>query len=95
MAAPLDWQPLTRRFVATAPRTLEFALEPTRSGLSWEGEQRDALGSYTARYAFVPLAGGELEMTKVKVSRPSPRSRWRFASLMRVHPTERARSSLE
>lgn len=63
---PPDWQPLTRRFVATVLHTFEFVLDSRRSELSWEVEQRDALGSYTARYAAVPLAGGELAMTKVK-----------------------------
>ncbi len=63
---PPNWEPTTRRFVATVLGTFEFAVDPTGPGLRWDIEQTDGLGKYAARYNAVALSGGELQMTKVK-----------------------------
>jgi HEAT repeat protein len=63
---PPDWEPITRRFVATVLGTFEFAVDPTGPSLHWDIEQADALGTYAARYNAVALSDGALQMTKVK-----------------------------
>jgi hypothetical protein len=58
-----EWQPATRRFVTTLLSTFEFALGP---GVSWELEQGDGMGRYTARYAATRLADGSAQLQKMK-----------------------------
>jgi HEAT repeat protein len=63
---PPDWKPATRRFVSTVLSSFEFAVVPTSPGPSWEIDQTDGLGRYTARYNAVARPDGGFEITKVK-----------------------------
>src|SRR6185295_19359819 len=56
----------TRRFVSTVLSSFEFALAPTSSVQSWEAEQVDGFGRYSARYNAAQRSGGEIEISKVK-----------------------------
>jgi HEAT repeat protein len=62
------WKAATRRFVSTVLSSFEFALPPPPPGLSWEIDQTDGLGRYSARYDAQELSGGGLRMSKVKTA---------------------------